>query len=226
MNTKYEKIREEFAALIRKPVKDNGDREKIENLKLSLERESTIIQHDLLKDLKTVGINVSTVWNLVNTKARYPKAIPVLIKHLAMPYPEKIKEGIIRALSVRESKGKAGRPLIEEFYKIPVENSSLRWVIGNAMISAIDKDLVPDVIAIAKNKENGSSRDRFVFALGKMREEQTIIDLLDDEEMVVYAIEVLGILKSIKAKGKIEQFLYHPDRSIKKAAEKALKKIG
>lgn len=227
MNTEYKNIEDAFVALIRKPVKNKEEIQKLESLRLALERELTIIEQYLLKELKAVEAPVSTsVWDLVNTKLKYPKAVPILIKHLAIPYPERIKEGIIRALSVKEAKGKAGHALIEEYYKIPRENSSLRWVIGNAMISVINRDIIQDVIAIVRNKENGSSRSRFVFALGKMREEQTIIDLLDDDEMARYAIEVLGILKSAKAKEKIQQLLYHPNPDIKKEAEKALKKIN
>ena len=36
----------------------------------------------LLKELLDVGIEVECVYDLVNTRASYPSAIPVLLKHL------------------------------------------------------------------------------------------------------------------------------------------------
>jgi hypothetical protein len=54
----------------------------------------------LLADLNSVGVCIDSVWDLVNTSEPYPIAVPVLTRHLSMPYGRRIKEGITRALTV------------------------------------------------------------------------------------------------------------------------------
>ena len=57
-------------------------------------------QAKLLADLTDVGIRVESVWDLVNTADKYQAAIPVLLRHVALPYSKRVKEGIVRALTV------------------------------------------------------------------------------------------------------------------------------
>src|SRR5215471_16384354 len=64
-------------------------------------REWRRAEQPLIAELKKVGEQVETVWDLVNTSRPYPKAIPVLLEHLQRPYPDRVREGIARALSVR-----------------------------------------------------------------------------------------------------------------------------
>lgn len=49
------------------------------------------------------GVAVQSVWDLVNTKAPYPAAVSILLEHLMRPYPERVREGIARALAVPEA---------------------------------------------------------------------------------------------------------------------------
>ena len=51
----------------------------------------------LVQELRAAGAPVSSVWDLVNTKARYPKLVPILFAHLDRPYPERLR-------------GRTGRP--------------------------------------------------------------------------------------------------------------------
>ncbi len=58
-------------------------------------------EHAILDDLKQLGYReVQSVWDFVNTDDPYPEAIPVLFEHLQKQYPDSIREGIARALSV------------------------------------------------------------------------------------------------------------------------------
>lgn len=83
-----------------------------------------------------------------------------------------------------------------------------------------------NIFSIVLNKENGISRQMFVTALGKVKSEESenvLIELLDDEEVTVYALEALGRLKSKKAKFKITLFTTHANSLVRKEA-KALNK--
>ncbi|WP_211518722.1 HEAT repeat domain-containing protein [Flavobacterium humi] len=181
-------------------------------------------------ELKKVGISINDIYDLVNTKESYPLAIPVLLDLLQKGIEDvKIKEGIIRALAVKEAIGKASPILIEEYHKIAKDKMMLRWAIGNTIYVTITENDVDSILQIVQDDENGMSRQMFVLALGKVKSEKAediLIKLLDDEELTPHALEALGRLKSKKAKSKIEILTKHPKSLIKKEAEKALKKIG
>ncbi len=55
----------------------------------------------LVGDLRAVGVDVDSVWDLVNTDAPYPSALPILIRYLeAGDLPDRVLEGVGRALAV------------------------------------------------------------------------------------------------------------------------------
>jgi len=55
----------------------------------------------LVAELRDAGFDVESAWDLVNTAEPYPAALPILLKHLSRPYPDRVREGIARALAVR-----------------------------------------------------------------------------------------------------------------------------
>ena len=116
--------------------------------------ESTIKQH-----LFRVGILVNGIYDLVNTRVPYPKAIPILLDLLDLEFDDiRTKEGIVRALAVKEAKGIATPFLIKEYNKTSEEFSSYRWAIGSSVFTTITKNDIEDVWPIVVNKENGMSR--------------------------------------------------------------------
>ncbi len=55
----------------------------------------------IVADLRAVGVEVDSVWDLVNTDVPYPAALPVLIHHFESgAYPDRVMEGVGRALAV------------------------------------------------------------------------------------------------------------------------------
>jgi hypothetical protein len=76
----------------------------------------------LLKEIQSKGIKINSIYDLVNTRESYPEIIDILIKHLPYPYHIKNKEGIIRALGVKESGLEAINALLKEYSKINDEN--------------------------------------------------------------------------------------------------------
>jgi hypothetical protein len=143
---------------------------------------------ELTDELAEVGIKISNIYDLVNTKSKYPKAIPILIKHLQLNYSDKIKEGIVRALTVPEAKGLIVPLLIKEYLQLPNDKENLKWVIGNAVNVTITKSEVADIFPIVLNKENGLSRQMFVAALGKVKADSVkdvLLRLVNDDDRVI-----------------------------------------
>lgn len=59
-------------------------------------------EQPIVADLLDVGVPVESVWDLVNTAAPYPAALPVLVEHLERGgYPDRVMESLGRALAVQ-----------------------------------------------------------------------------------------------------------------------------
>ena len=83
-------------------------------------------------ELRRVGINVSSVYDLVNSKRRYKEAIPVLVRLLHEVSDEVIREGIVRALTTKDARGVVNSALLNEFRR-PSAGELFRWTVGNAL---------------------------------------------------------------------------------------------
>jgi HEAT repeat protein len=180
-------------------------------------------------ELAKVGVNIEDIYDLVNVSTPYPAAIPVLLDLLKNGIEHSgIKEGIVRALAVKEAIGIASPILIDEYNKIPKDKMLLRWTIGNTIYITITNDDVERILPIIQDKENGMSRQMFVLALSKIKSdkiEDVLIKLLDDDEIAAHAIEALRKMKSHKSKEKILTLINHPKALIRKEAKKAVKNL-
>src|SRR5262249_12457352 len=95
----------------------------------------------LVKRLHAIGYDVDSVWDLVNNvpdpilKGRfvgpYKRAYPVLMAHLQLRHDPRIREGIIRALTVRDGGVDLEIALLTEFKR--ESDPGLRWVLANAL---------------------------------------------------------------------------------------------
>jgi hypothetical protein len=61
-------------------------------------------QQPLIDELRSVNLAVQSVWDVVNSASPYPRAVPILVRHLQLPYPDRVREGIARALAVPEAR--------------------------------------------------------------------------------------------------------------------------
>ena len=66
----------------------------------------------LVAEFLQAGVSVASVYDLVNTRAPYPELYPVLVRHLDIPHHRAIREGIIRALTVRDARAAAESALL------------------------------------------------------------------------------------------------------------------
>jgi hypothetical protein len=181
--------------------------------------------------LNRLGMDVTSVFDLMKWKEPYPAAIPVLVAHLPLVRDIGVKEGIVRALTVKEARGKAETALITEFRSVQssqTANFALKWSIGNALSLVATDAVFNDLVKLVKDKRHGKSREMLAVALGNMKNTAAVdvlIQLLDDDEVAGHVLMALGKLKSQKARIFIERFLNHPKPWIRKEAVKTLKKL-
>ena len=89
-----------------------------------------------------------SVWDFVNTVEPYPHLLDTMAEHLVRPYHKRIKEGIARALAVKEARGThVPRVLMDELKKQVDPNegpNSYRWVLINTLMTIGDSALLED----------------------------------------------------------------------------------
>ena len=72
-------------------------------------------EEPLLAEIRKLGFELTSVWDLVNFHTDYPPLIPLLVEHLGRDYHPKIKMAIARALIEPTAKSESvSRALVEE----------------------------------------------------------------------------------------------------------------
>jgi hypothetical protein len=151
----------------------------------------------LLADLDAVGWKVESVWDLVNTSAIYAEAIPVLLKHLVLPYSDRTREGIARALAVPDARG-AWSTLAEEYQKAPqgvgaiAPGETKEFRLGTkdglacALAATATEEVMDELVALAKDRTHGSSRVLLLSALRKSKSsvaKEALSELASDPDL-------------------------------------------
>lgn len=137
-----------------------------------------IEQAPLLAELQSLGLDIQSVSDLINTLEIYSTAIPTLLKHLVIPYSDVTKEAIARALARPEPEVQKAWPLLVEEYrnapmgygiKGPGDTKELRLAskdgLACALSVAVTDETLPELIAIAKDRNQGESRVLLLSAL-------------------------------------------------------------
>lgn len=189
----------------------------------------------VIEALRAVGIDVKSVYDLVNTKRAYPEAIPALIEMLPLVKSDRIREGIARALTIKEARPIAAGPLIKAFRSAPDMTESQRhakWAIGNALSVVANEAVFKDIFELATEKHHGWTRSMLISVLPKIKKNQAqiraeLLRLLDDEDPAVLreAITAVGKLKLFEAVSKLEVLLTHDSSTIRAGARRVLKSL-
>lgn len=192
-----------------------------------MEREDKMVVHALAE----VGISVLSVYDLQNSRQRYPEAIPVLLSMLSKVQNDRVKEGIACALAVKEARPIAAEPLIREFLTMSDDTDSrkiVKWTIAYALSVVADDTVFDDIVGLLRDTRHGQAREMIAYSLGNMRDSRAVdvlIQALTDEVVAGHAVCALGKLKAKKARSHVERFLHHPKSWIRQEAKKALAKI-
>jgi hypothetical protein len=145
-----------------------------------------IAEAPLVADLHAVGVRVSSVWDLVNTRATYAPAIPVLLEHLQREYIPEVREGIARALGVPEASW-AWDVLMKLFKMEPAGGPrNVRWALACALSGAATDDVIDQVIALTRDTSLGEDRLILLSALARSKvpaARQALEDLRQDPQL-------------------------------------------
>jgi HEAT repeat protein len=181
----------------------------------------------VLTELAEAGFAVEDVSALYQKRINYESAVPILMKWLPLISHPRVKESIVRALSVPFAQ-QAAPLLIKEFRCVATEQGALKWAMGNALDVVANDTVIDEMIEIATNTSHGKAREMVVCGLGNMRDRRVVpilVGLLDDEAVFINAMMGLAKLGATSARSSIEPFLKHPKGWVRKEAKKAIEKI-
>ncbi len=133
-------------------------------------------------ELRAAGYPVESVWHLWQKGTAYPEAIPILLRHLQLDYSDRTRAGIARALAVPDPEVRKAWPLlVEEFRKARDGKGSIapgdtkQFSLGFkdglacALSAAVTKETLPELIALASDPSQGTSRVILLTALRPLR---------------------------------------------------------
>jgi hypothetical protein len=144
----------------------------------------------LLTDLRSVGYDVGSVWDLVNVEDDYPDALPVLVRHLVKPYPPVIRDGIARALAV----GRAlfAWDLLYEQY-LTEEDRSVKDGIATALSAMVDRAHLDALLGLLRDRHHGPSRILLLGGVQRLRDPRgrAVIEELADDPDLRKQIEII-----------------------------------
>ena len=107
-------------------------------------RLTRIAEQPVVADLKALGLDVDSAWDLYKIPDSRAQAIPVLLQHLALDYPERVLEGIGQGLDHRSAR--------------------TWWVDLREMMLNTERDVVRDRLAAALS--NCATREHYEDLLG------------------------------------------------------------
>jgi hypothetical protein len=148
------------------------------------EQELAASELPLVQALIDVGVQVNSVWDLVNTSQGYRNAVPVLLLHLEQSYPAKIREGIFRALAVPEAKGTAARVLLRVFAN--ERDPTMKWIIGNALSVVAEATDLSTLSELVRDRSHGNARQPLLLAIsriGSPSSQEVLTQLLEDPNL-------------------------------------------
>jgi hypothetical protein len=153
----------------------------------------------LLTELRAAGLNIQSVSDLISRSERYETAIPILLKHLVMPYSDVARETIARSLAVPEPEVRKAWPtLVEQYRKAPMGEGirapgdtknlklSAKHGLAVALSVAVTEATLTELIGLANDRKNGESRILLLSALRKSKStaaKQAIEQLALDPEL-------------------------------------------
>lgn len=166
---------------------------------LKREAEYRRAEAPLVDELRAAGFPVQSAWDLVNTPGSYPKAVPILLAHLPRPYPAAVREGIARALAVRETKVPGWNVLTRLYIDEPEDR--VKCGLAVAIAAAADDEVIGEVIALARDPRHGSSRLLLLRALERSadpRARAALMNLGTDPDLTKEIQVILRRLKRAK----------------------------
>jgi hypothetical protein len=147
-------------------------------------------QAPIVADLKAV-VSLNRLSDLIIRSAPYPAAIPILLKHLVLPYSDPTRETLARFLAVPDARY-AWPIFVAEYRKAPfgyvngIRRTGAKDGLAVALAATATDSTIDELIALAKDRSHGASRLLLLRALRRSRSDaakQAIQELSTDPDL-------------------------------------------
>lgn len=174
-----------------------------EQIRLEKSARLGVAEEPLVQALNAIGLDITSVWDLVSTHERYDAALPVLAEHLERDYPPEIQEGIARAMAVPESM-KWREDFIRLFRNLPRMPEGKRDGVRDGLAVAIGNTTGPhnvwETMELLRDPLLGESRIFMLRVLGKAKESEVreaLLELRERDPQLRNAISDLSWVKKL-----------------------------
>ncbi|MCM3657282.1 hypothetical protein M3147_08465 [Agromyces mediolanus] len=153
-------------------------------------------EHPIVADVRGAGVQVDSVWDLVNTSEPYLAALPVLMEHLERGgYPARVMESLGRALAVKPSVAFWTR--LKERW-LNARDAGEEEGTAVALAACATKEQLDDLIEFLSVEERGQSRIYFIRPILNVGEDRgrEVVDSLRSDP--VFGKEATVLLKRRK----------------------------
>ena len=181
----------------------------------------------VLNELEKRGLRLNSIWDLVNGPDCPKELIPTLVECLREVRHPSVKEGIVRSLTIRAARGIADDALLHEFRNS--DDDLYRWTVGHALRTVLSPKDYRIIIDLVKERRYGSGRQELVDKLGYVNKPEvvtTLLDMLEDDDVMGHAIGALARLKASDALPKVRMLVNHRFPFVRRSAKKFIKKFG
>jgi hypothetical protein len=140
-----------------------------------VDEERRLDELPVVEEIGAAGLLIESVWDLVNTRERYPEAIPALVKHLAIKtYLPVTRAGIVRSLTVPEARGAPAKEIIRQLREsTKPEEDEFRWTAANALTVAATRDDVAEMEAFLPHAQSPGVAKRLKTAINNAKRRPT-----------------------------------------------------
>lgn len=179
---------------------------------------------------REAGVDIASIWDLVNSGRDYSRAIPALLDILPQIKDRKVKEGVVRALAVPEARGLAAKILLAEM-RANLVDEMLVWAIGNTLSVVVTPEdgVFEDLAVLLRDDRLGMGRQMLADALVRTRDPRAtgiLLEVLPQKEISGHVLHALGELRSPEAIPSVTECLHSKNAFVRREAQKALEKIG
>jgi hypothetical protein len=120
-------------------------------------------EQPIVEDLRRAGVQVQSVWDLVNTSEPYSLALPILMKHLERGgYPDRVLEGLSRALAVEPASVYWER--LRDLY-LSASGPDEEEGLAVALAASATREHIDALLALLSEDSRGDSRIHFLRAI-------------------------------------------------------------
>jgi hypothetical protein len=139
--------------------------ERVESERAERARLVRIAEQPVVADLKALGLDLDSVWDLHKIPDARPQAIPVLLEHLALDYPDRVLEGIGQGLNHPSARAWWGD--LREMM-LNTERDAVRDRLAATLSACAAREHYEDLLAFIRNGSLGQCRIYFLRPINRI----------------------------------------------------------